>query len=124
MENNQFLTPEVKKSFAFKIAAYIMPAIIIGLITVLLIIPAPKPKEGALEGRIIGSTTTQTLLIEQLDGQVTSILVEVAPSNTYRTNLLPGRYRISLRGDTKSLQLPREITISQNSTTVLDIEVQ
>src|SRR5687768_16534963 len=97
MRSTQYLPDEVKKTFGFKLAVYILPAIMFALVTAILVIPAPKPSYGTLEGKIIGATEPNTLIAEPLLQNTTSTEIVTDAMGNYRSSLLPGRYRLTFK---------------------------
>ncbi len=125
MNSTQYLPDEIKKTFGFKLAVYILPGIMFALVTVLVIVPAPKTENGVLEGKIIGMVESGTLVAEPLLANTTSTEIMADKLGNYHADLLPGRYRLFMKTAALfSPQLPREITITKQGVTVLDITIE
>lgn len=123
MRSIQHLPDDVKKTFGFKLTVYILPGIIFALISALLIIPAPKPKQGVLQGHVNSlSSASSTLVAEPASKKLSPVEITLIPGEDYKLNIPAGEYKLRLKDDLlKSPQLPRNLTIVPNSSAIFDI---
>ena len=126
MRSTQYLPDEIKKTIAFKLTVYILPGIMFALITIIVLVPPSKPKQGILQGHIrTDIRATSTLVAEPLSPKQKLVELQLIPDSDYQLKIPAGEYHLKLKQENlRSPQLPRTLTIAPDSSAIFDITIE